>query len=276
MHVRIRSGDDFLGDAADVESAARWSGTPGELVCALLDAGGGAGAGFIEPAETSGTYRVHDLWHHAPDYVRRRRQRERERCSRESPRPVGDRSVTGQWQDGDGQVRTASPEMTALPHPLPHPHPEDQTPRAIRARPRGADALEERFDRFWAQYPRKVGKGAALKAWKQIGPDDALTDRMLAAIAVQARQAQWRKDNGQFVPHPATWLRRMQWEDEPDAIRRADIPIVPREAWTCPHQKPCANVRACTNLIELDAPRVAKGEPRKWPLRANAQLGGAA
>lgn len=77
---------DELGDAFDVEAAAEWRGTGGRLVKALLDAGGPGNAGFIEeggspfwPEGATGTYRVHDLWDHAPEYARKRVAREDER-----------------------------------------------------------------------------------------------------------------------------------------------------------------------------------------------------
>jgi hypothetical protein len=31
--------------------------------------------------------------------------------------------------------------------------------------------------------------------------------------------AEWTKDGGQFIPHPATWLNQKRWEDEPMAIQ---------------------------------------------------------
>ena len=43
------------------------------------------------------------------------------------------------------------------------------------------------FDRFWATYPRRVGKGAALKSWEKLNPDDNLTQEILLAIQAQIR-----------------------------------------------------------------------------------------
>jgi len=42
------NGDDYLGDSDNVESMARWSGEPGILTKALLEAGSDGNAGFIE------------------------------------------------------------------------------------------------------------------------------------------------------------------------------------------------------------------------------------
>src|SRR4051812_34563783 len=74
------NGDDDLGDETDVEAAARWRGDPGVLCRALAEAGGDGEHGFIEPDNgRPGRWRVHDLFDHAPDYVRRRRGYEEER-----------------------------------------------------------------------------------------------------------------------------------------------------------------------------------------------------
>jgi hypothetical protein len=62
-------------------------------------------------------------------------------------------------------------------------------------------------------YPRKSGKRAALKAWKK--PGRPPTDRLIAAVQAQAESADWRRDGGQYVPNPATWLNQGRWDDEP-------------------------------------------------------------
>lgn len=72
----------------------------------------------------------------------------------------------------------------------------------------------ERFAEFWSAYPRKVGKASAEKTWAKIGPDPETVKDMLAAIAVQRESEQWSKHDGQFIPHPATWLNGRRWEDE--------------------------------------------------------------
>ena len=75
-----QNGDDYLGAAADVEDIAGWHGEQGILVAALLSCGGGGLPGFIdEDSDSPGHYRVHDLFDHAPDYVRKRLKRELER-----------------------------------------------------------------------------------------------------------------------------------------------------------------------------------------------------
>lgn len=76
------------------------------------------------------------------------------------------------------------------------------------------DVYTERFQEFWKAYPRKIGKDAALKAFKKRKPSAELTASMIAAIEKQKRSEQWTKDNGQYIPNPATWLNQGRWEDE--------------------------------------------------------------
>ena len=41
---------------------------------------------------------------------------------------------------------------------------------------------QARFNRCWMAYPRKQKLGEAEKAWAKIDPDDALTERIVAAV----------------------------------------------------------------------------------------------
>lgn len=77
--------------------------------------------------------------------------------------------------------------------------------------------MSELFDRWYAVYPNKKSKGAAIKAWDKINPDEALTERMIISIQIQKRWRVEAKKAGEFVPDwkmPATWLNGTCWEDE--------------------------------------------------------------
>ena len=67
------------------------------------------------------------------------------------------------------------------------------------------------FEKFWAAYPRKIGKAAARRAFAQT---DVPLETLLAAIGEQKRSEQWRKEGGSYIPSPATWLSQGRWEDE--------------------------------------------------------------
>ena len=70
------------------------------------------------------------------------------------------------------------------------------------------------FDAFWSAYPKKKSKEAARKAFIRIKPDEELLQTMLTALEAQKNSTDWTKDNGQFIPYPATWLNGHRWEDE--------------------------------------------------------------
>ena len=74
------------------------------------------------------------------------------------------------------------------------------------------DNAREDFEKFWSAYPRKAGnKQKAFEAFKKAGVS---LDILLTAIENQKQSAQWSKDNGQFIPHPTTWLNGKRWEDQ--------------------------------------------------------------
>ncbi|MCH5192255.1 MAG: phage replisome organizer N-terminal domain-containing protein [Oscillospiraceae bacterium] len=70
------------------------------------------------------------------------------------------------------------------------------------------------FDDFWDRYPKKKGKADARKAFDKLNPTDELLSLMLNALDRQRKSKEWQKDNGQFIPYPATWLNGRRWEDE--------------------------------------------------------------
>lgn len=68
------------------------------------------------------------------------------------------------------------------------------------------------FESFWSAYPRKVAKSFAKKAWDKAKVENL--DSVLSTLEKYKLSSQWIKDNGEYIPHPATWLNRKQWEDE--------------------------------------------------------------
>lgn len=67
------------------------------------------------------------------------------------------------------------------------------------------------FDDFWNAYPRKEGKGTAIKAWMK-----AL--QKTSADVIIERVGRWKVSKNfperQFVPLPASWLNAERWFDE--------------------------------------------------------------
>lgn len=78
------------------------------------------------------------------------------------------------------------------------------------------------FDAFWQQYPRKVGKGDARKAYAR-ARRKATPEALLASVAVLARAYQGQ--DVKYIPHPATWLNAERWSDNPADINPAARPL---------------------------------------------------
>lgn len=69
---------------------------------------------------------------------------------------------------------------------------------------------------FWPTYPRKIGKGQALKAFRAARKHVAL-EAILAGLSryVESR----RGENPEFTKHASTWLNGQCWTDEPETKR---------------------------------------------------------
>lgn len=91
--------------------------------------------------------------------------------------------------------------------------------------PSAIESADDGFATFWEQYPKKVAKPQALKAWKKIKPTGQTLADLMAALEKQKVSADWLKDGGQFIPHPASWLNGRRWEDQaPQAAGQTTAP----------------------------------------------------
>ncbi len=75
-----------------------------------------------------------------------------------------------------------------------------------------ARSTPTRFEEFWQAYPRRVGKQTAkakyAAAVKRASEDDVIDGAHRLASDPNLPEVT-------FIPHPATWLARNGWEDEP-------------------------------------------------------------
>lgn len=74
-----------------------------------------------------------------------------------------------------------------------------------------AAQIADRFERFYAAYPKKRSRGIAEKAFAKLKPSEELLVEMLGALAKRAASGTWVDQ--QFVPHPASWLNAKGWLD---------------------------------------------------------------
>ena len=76
------------------------------------------------------------------------------------------------------------------------------------------ETYKEKFEKFYKAYPRKVGKSNVEKWFAKNKPNDELFELMIKKLESFKKTPDWLKDNGQFIPYPATWLNQKRWEDE--------------------------------------------------------------
>lgn len=69
----------------------------------------------------------------------------------------------------------------------------------------------ERFEGFWAYYPRGENRMGAVRAWDKLKPDDALIETIGRALQVLKASPAWR--DGVGIPYASTFLNGRRWED---------------------------------------------------------------
>ena len=198
-----------------IARAAQWNGAPDIFVEAM------ASAGLLDKVD-DGTLAIHDWYEYAGKLIDQReaeKNRSRARRAAAAAAASGDRRTTaGQTEDGTqnnqkktaGRVKQSTPKQTI---PEQTRETEGDLPHSPQSEAK-ADTQERRFAEFWAQYPKKVGKKAALTSWKRIKPDAALFERIMQAIAKAKASDQWNREGGRFIPNPTTWLNQGRWDDE--------------------------------------------------------------
>lgn len=77
--------------------------------------------------------------------------------------------------------------------------------------------IPQKFEVFWAKYPRKDARQAAIKAFTKIIKLQTDVDKfmsvLMASLAYWNETDTWKKRIKKFIPLPATWLNRGSWED---------------------------------------------------------------
>jgi hypothetical protein len=71
--------------------------------------------------------------------------------------------------------------------------------------------------KFWAAYPRRVAKKAAMTALERVRRSGEVTFTALLA-AVERYAASVAMKDIQFVAHATTWINQGRWEDDPEHL----------------------------------------------------------
>ncbi len=95
----------------------------------------------------------------------------------------------------------------------------------------------EGFKAFWAVYPRRVGKLAAVKAYQKaltLATHEEIMAGVERYIKTKPAYADWC--------HPKTFLSQGRWMDEVDVSPRAE----------CSHVPPCPDRWSHSQLLEVE------------------------
>ena len=85
----------------------------------------------------------------------------------------------------------------------------------------------ERFDEFWAEYPRKKGKAEAEKKWKR-EKYNAIADQIIADVKQRKTMDwDWIRDGGQYIPYGSTYVNNKGWLDE---MKQGPPPAEPKKS----------------------------------------------
>lgn len=146
-------------------------------------------------------------------------KREKERVKKRKQRMVS-RDVPGTDRDNVGHMGTngdLSPPLNGFP---PAYIITNNNPPSLNT-----PSLISSFGDFWTAYPRKIGKGAALKAFKR-----ALAKTDAETILKAVKGYPWPSER-EYIPHASTWLNGERWSDETAPIAK------PSETYRIGHPK---------------------------------------
>lgn len=208
--VSYENGDAFIGDALDVELAAEWDGEAGKLATALV------ACRFLDVLD-DGQFQVHDLWDHAPEYVRNRAKREDKRRAEgktlsEIRSEAGKRGADARWQKAnDGNRMATERQIATTPAPAPAPV-ADRTPSESCSEPAQAPPAEPPLLSFPCH---KDGVEWHLTASKVAQYQETYPHLDVLAVLREARQ--WcidnpakRKTPGGMPSFCSRWLTKAQ------------------------------------------------------------------
>lgn len=143
----------------------------------------------------------------------RRRQAAEDTNAKRSGKRDGDR-------DGDRDAKATPTETESGTQLQPQPHSSNEEAKILLAD----------FEAWYAAYPRKVAKAAALKAYRSARKRASRED-LLAGIAA------YRKTKADYADwaHPATWLNGDRWLDQPNTVAVAASDLMPIDASLQPY-----------------------------------------
>lgn len=99
-------------------------------------------------------------------------------------------------------------------------------------------AREKMFAEFWKAYPRGQNKARSKAAFLRIKNLDKLFPVIMQALERQKGMAQWKKNDGQYIPLASTWLNGKRWEDvEQVDVKQPQAAALPKVSEMTPERQ---------------------------------------
>lgn len=181
--------------------------------------------------EQIATYRSHSTQAQEAANIRWQRHREEKQTLAESgSSPDAMRTHSGssanQEPKTDNQEPKTDNRLTTTP---------TAQPRAERGGAARRNQYPDAFEEFWKSYPRKVGKDAALKAWKDAEKRDDV-EAIRKGVVRFAAMCKAKGTPMDKIPYPTTWLNAGRWRDE--EISAAKMSADGKAAYVPVHLRP--------------------------------------
>jgi hypothetical protein len=76
------------------------------------------------------------------------------------------------------------------------------------------DERERDWEKVWQAFPKRIDES---RARREFFESAANPEEIIASLALWSVSDEWTRDSGRWIPHPAKWLERGGWAEDPPA-----------------------------------------------------------
>lgn len=115
------------------------------------------------------------------------------------------------------------------------------------------------FAEFYADYPRKIGKKDAEKAWNALKVTTLIANHIRETLNKRKRE-DWKGRQLKYIPYPAHFLRAEGFDEEEEVMVDETLPIhdshlckicEPEHVWKCEDELcTLGKVAPCSKVLE--------------------------
>lgn len=103
--------------------------------------------------------------------------------------------------------------------------------RKEESRKKDTQWLNQSFDMFWKEYPRKTIKKQAKDQWFKLNADKELFEELMLQLDMQKKHKEYLKQKNEFYAQfqdAVRWIRNERWSDETPHVKKANRVILNR------------------------------------------------